>query len=176
MALVSLLGTCGPRHSLRKGTSSTSPGPLWVLPAPLPHSLSMVSVPTACAKWCPPNSVCVSGTACRCKLGFSPPDKLITSPTGTCDGTEAGAMVGTLGMVGGQESRLGCQPSASDHHQRQKQKGKEDGGEARVNKPGFLERGDWVPGVVPQGALRTRRGTLSFLPICHPATVHGAHI
>nr|XP_020011576.1 CD97 antigen isoform X3 [Castor canadensis] len=39
----------------------------------------------ACAKWCPPNSVCVSGTACRCKLGFSPPDKLITSPTGTCD-------------------------------------------------------------------------------------------
>ncbi|XP_023373793.1 CD97 antigen isoform X1 [Otolemur garnettii] len=40
----------------------------------------------ACARWCPPNSVCVNASACRCKPGFSPLFKEIFSdPTDNCD-------------------------------------------------------------------------------------------
>ncbi|XP_058381490.1 adhesion G protein-coupled receptor E5 isoform X2 [Diceros bicornis minor] len=44
------------------------------------------SAPTACARWCPWNSTCVSATACRCDPGFSSlSGELITSPAESCD-------------------------------------------------------------------------------------------
>ncbi|XP_047632745.1 adhesion G protein-coupled receptor E2 isoform X6 [Phacochoerus africanus] len=44
------------------------------------------SVPTACARWCPPNSSCVNSTACRCLPGFSASSgEVFTSPSDSCD-------------------------------------------------------------------------------------------
>ncbi|XP_058381469.1 adhesion G protein-coupled receptor E2-like [Diceros bicornis minor] len=44
------------------------------------------SAPTACARWCPRNSTCVSATACRCDPGFSSlSGEIITSPAESCD-------------------------------------------------------------------------------------------
>ncbi|XP_037361902.1 adhesion G protein-coupled receptor E5 isoform X2 [Talpa occidentalis] len=40
----------------------------------------------ACAPWCPPNSTCVSATACRCLPGFSSlSGEIITNPSESCD-------------------------------------------------------------------------------------------
>ncbi|XP_069858260.1 adhesion G protein-coupled receptor E2-like isoform X3 [Dipodomys merriami] len=38
-----------------------------------------------CARWCPPNSKCLSADTCRCDAGFSSVEELITSPDGSCD-------------------------------------------------------------------------------------------
>uniref|UniRef100_A0A8C9PKY3 Adhesion G protein-coupled receptor E2 n=1 Tax=Spermophilus dauricus TaxID=99837 RepID=A0A8C9PKY3_SPEDA len=39
-----------------------------------------------CAPWCPPNSECVSATACRCKTGFaSSSTEIFTDPLEICD-------------------------------------------------------------------------------------------
>ncbi|XP_066203014.1 adhesion G protein-coupled receptor E5 isoform X4 [Saccopteryx leptura] len=44
------------------------------------------SAPTACAPWCPPNSTCVSASACRCLLGFSSSSgEIFTSPAESCE-------------------------------------------------------------------------------------------
>ncbi|XP_060040015.1 adhesion G protein-coupled receptor E2-like, partial [Erinaceus europaeus] len=40
---------------------------------------------TACAPWCPVNSVCVNATACRCLPGFQSQSEFITSSSETCD-------------------------------------------------------------------------------------------
>uniref|UniRef100_K7GS34 Adhesion G protein-coupled receptor E2 n=1 Tax=Sus scrofa TaxID=9823 RepID=K7GS34_PIG len=63
------------------------------LPAVFFPSLSLLtmvsvatSVPTACARWCPPNSSCVNSTACRCLPGFSASSgEVFTSPSDSCD-------------------------------------------------------------------------------------------
>ncbi|XP_042549581.1 adhesion G protein-coupled receptor E2-like [Dipodomys spectabilis] len=39
----------------------------------------------SCARWCPPNSKCLSADTCRCDAGFSSVEELITSPDGSCD-------------------------------------------------------------------------------------------
>ncbi|KAK2490104.1 LOW QUALITY PROTEIN: hypothetical protein MC885_014110, partial [Smutsia gigantea] len=47
---------------------------------------SSASAPTACARWCPPNSVCVNATACRCNPGFSSASgEIFTSLLESCD-------------------------------------------------------------------------------------------
>ncbi|XP_073076142.1 adhesion G protein-coupled receptor E2 isoform X8 [Manis javanica] len=44
------------------------------------------SAPTACARWCPLNSVCVNATACRCNPGFSSSSgEIFTSLLESCD-------------------------------------------------------------------------------------------
>ncbi|XP_066202938.1 adhesion G protein-coupled receptor E2-like isoform X3 [Saccopteryx leptura] len=44
------------------------------------------SAPTACAPWCPPNSTCVSASACRCLTGFSSSSgEIFTSPAESCE-------------------------------------------------------------------------------------------
>ncbi|XP_012889628.1 PREDICTED: EGF-like module-containing mucin-like hormone receptor-like 2 [Dipodomys ordii] len=40
---------------------------------------------SGCARWCPPNSKCLSADTCRCDAGFSSVEELITSPDGSCD-------------------------------------------------------------------------------------------
>ncbi|KAI5935551.1 Adhesion G protein-coupled receptor E5 [Manis javanica] len=47
---------------------------------------SSASAPTACARWCPLNSVCVNATACRCNPGFSSSSgEIFTSLLESCD-------------------------------------------------------------------------------------------
>ncbi|KAK2495239.1 hypothetical protein MC885_002517, partial [Smutsia gigantea] len=49
-------------------------------------SIPAASAPTACARWCPPNSVCVNATACRCNPGFSSASgEIFTSLLESCD-------------------------------------------------------------------------------------------
>ncbi|KAI5935534.1 Adhesion G protein-coupled receptor E2 [Manis javanica] len=44
------------------------------------------SAPTACARWCPLNSVCVNATTCRCNPGFSSSSgEIFTSLLESCD-------------------------------------------------------------------------------------------
>ncbi|XP_035888249.1 adhesion G protein-coupled receptor E5 isoform X2 [Phyllostomus discolor] len=44
------------------------------------------STPIACARWCPPHSICVNATACRCLQGFrSSSREIVTNPMETCD-------------------------------------------------------------------------------------------
>uniref|UniRef100_A0A8C3YG35 Adhesion G protein-coupled receptor E2 n=1 Tax=Catagonus wagneri TaxID=51154 RepID=A0A8C3YG35_9CETA len=45
----------------------------------------LTPVPTACARWCPPNSSCVNGTTCRCLPGFSSSSgEILSSPLDSC--------------------------------------------------------------------------------------------
>ncbi|XP_069864127.1 adhesion G protein-coupled receptor E2-like [Dipodomys merriami] len=65
-------------------------------PRPLPRSVAVLCTVLSlcgaaaqeagdCARWCPPNSKCLSADTCRCDAGFSSVEELITSPDGSCD-------------------------------------------------------------------------------------------
>ncbi|XP_027632572.1 adhesion G protein-coupled receptor E2 [Tupaia chinensis] len=48
--------------------------------------LTMVSIPTGCAPWCPRRSSCINATACRCDPGFSSASgEIFTNITESCD-------------------------------------------------------------------------------------------
>ncbi|KAI5212647.1 hypothetical protein MUG91_G273n6 [Manis pentadactyla] len=75
------------------------------------------SAPTACARWCPLNSVCVNATACRCNPGFSSSSgEIFTSLLESCDGTEAWGGGHAEMVVGdGGHSELSAQRASQNH-------------------------------------------------------------
>ncbi|KAM5233074.1 adhesion G protein-coupled receptor E2-like isoform 4-T4 [Hipposideros larvatus] len=81
-SMAGLAGVC----TMRNGYVRLLPAGLLVLLLLLLTLDTTASASTACAPWCPPNSSCVSATACRCHPGFSSfSGEIITSPLESCD-------------------------------------------------------------------------------------------
>ncbi|XP_045845881.1 adhesion G protein-coupled receptor E2-like [Meles meles] len=69
--------------TMRNGHLWLLPGLLMLLLLPLRAAAQKTS---DCARWCPPNSMCVNATACRCSPGFSSSSGVIfTSLLESCD-------------------------------------------------------------------------------------------